>query len=91
MNDAMITRAAREGKSRLVDEDVKGLQLRITKGSKSWSLQCRDGVGRVRTFTLGSYPGLGIAKARLEARRLGKRLGVAVILLRTSEKLRRGR
>jgi integrase len=44
-----------------------GLALRVTKsGHKSWSLYYRFR-GRLRRFTIGSYPAIKPAKARLEA------------------------
>lgn len=74
LTDPAITRATREatetGQRRdLSDDALRGLWLRLTpRGAKSWSLQCRDRLGRVRRFPLGSYPEMGIAAARDAAR-----------------------
>src|SRR5262245_15522717 len=47
------------------DAEVPGLTLRITSdGVKTWSLLYRHH-GRKRRFTLGRFPDLGLAKARL--------------------------
>src|SRR5262249_37998352 len=49
------------------DAEVPGLTLRITSdGVKTWSLLYRHH-GRKRRFTLGRFPDLGLAKARLRA------------------------
>ncbi len=49
------------------DAEVPGLTLRITSdGVKTWSLPYRHH-GRKRRFTLGRFPDLGLAKARLRA------------------------
>ncbi len=59
-----------EGRIELTDGAVPGLKFRLTaKGAASWSLQVRLN-GEKRRFTLGTYPALGLAKARDEARRL---------------------
>ncbi len=48
---------------------VPGLCLRVTyKGRKSWALMYRHG-GKLRRLTLGSYPALGLVKARRAARK----------------------
>src|SRR5947209_18557829 len=49
----------------LADAACPGLRLRLTPaGAKSWVLACRDRLGRMRRFPLGSY--------RSEERRVGK-------------------
>jgi integrase len=54
----------------LADKGHEGLRLRITPaGTKTWALACRDPLGRMRRFGLGSHPKLGIAAARDEARK----------------------
>jgi len=57
------------------DEDVKGFGLRVTAaGSRAFILNYRrKGDGRVRRWTIGSFPDWGTGAARDEARRL-KRL-----------------
>jgi integrase len=65
------TRQSLEGNKRigLTDADQRGLMLRITpNGVRTWVLSCRDYVGRYRMFTIGGYPGMGIAAARVAAR-----------------------
>jgi integrase len=67
--NAAVKRAAATG-SRVVlkDSKVAGLQLRITKhGVLAWSWCGRVGL-RIRTFTLGYHPHIGIAAARDLAR-----------------------
>lgn len=63
-------RAAESGvRVELADERQEGLRLRITpKGVRTWVLACRDPLERMRRFTLGRYPTLGIADAREAAR-----------------------
>jgi integrase len=53
-----------------VDGGCAGLRLRLSAGSASWSLGCRDQTGRLRRFTLGRFPDMGLAAAREAARRL---------------------
>jgi integrase len=53
----------------LSDAALPGLRLRLTAaGSRTWVLACRDMLGRMRRFTLGDYPTMGIADAREAAR-----------------------
>jgi len=62
---------ASESKKRieLVDAGHAGLRLRITpKGGKSWVLACRDTLGRMRRFLLGTHPKMGVSDAREAAR-----------------------
>lgn len=63
-------RAAESGvRVELADERQEGLRLRITpKGVRTWVLACRDPLERMRRFTLGRYPMLGISDAREAAR-----------------------
>lgn len=54
----------------LRDSKVRGLELRVGKGSasKSWSLvYCRRGDSRIRRITLGVYPEMTLDKARRKA------------------------
>ena len=74
MMDKAITKALRDAKAAkqrrdLADAGQPGLRLRVTPaGAAAWVLACRDRAGRMRRFPLGSYPGLGLAKARDAAR-----------------------
>src|SRR3954452_830452 len=74
LNDTAISRAIREvvasGERRdLADAGCPGLRLRLTpSGGKSWVLACRDRLGRMRRFPLGTFPGMGVSEARVEAR-----------------------
>ena len=74
LTDTLIARAAREASSdgnrrELADRGCRGLRLRITSsGSKTWVLGCRDREGRMRRFTLGAHPAMGLREARNEAR-----------------------
>src|SRR4051812_23372286 len=53
----------------LADASLPGLRLRVTpSGSRSWVLACRDPIGAMRRFPLGSHPAMGIAEARDAAR-----------------------
>jgi integrase len=76
LNEASIGRATRESVERnvrigLTDLDQKGLMLRITpNGIRTWVLSCRDYHSRYRMFSLGSYPAIGLAAARIAARSL---------------------
>jgi integrase len=57
------------GRMDLSDAVLPGLRLRLTAaGSRTWVLACRDPLGRMRRFTLGDYPTMGIADAREAAR-----------------------
>ena len=57
------------GRMDLSDAVLPGLRLRLTAaGSRTWVLACRDSLGRMRRFTLGDYPTMGIADAREAAR-----------------------
>ena len=57
------------GRMDLSDAALPGLRLRLTAaGSRTWVLACRDTFGRMRRFTLGEYPTMGIADAREAAR-----------------------
>jgi integrase len=61
----------------LIDAGQRGLRLRVTpKGIAAWVLACRDKGGKMRRFPLGSWPEMGIAKAREAARALHHRVRV---------------
>lgn len=74
LTDSAITKAAKDAAAsgrrvELIDQDEAGLRLRITPaGARTWTLNCRDALGRMRRYTLGAYPALGLAKAREAAR-----------------------
>lgn len=52
------------------DERTSGLGLRVSvAGRKSWFVMYRH-VGRLRRYTLGTYPALGLSDARDKAREL---------------------
>ena len=75
LTDTAINKAAKltvtTGRIELSDASWLGLRLRISsKQSQTWVLACRDVKGRMRRFTLGSYPDMGIAAARAAARAL---------------------
>lgn len=53
------------------DGACPGLRLRLSQGgTATWILGCRDAAAKTRRFTLGAYPGLGLANAREKARQL---------------------
>ena len=60
-------------------DGVRGLALRVaSKGKKTWSLRYRTRDGAQRRMTLGSYPEVGLADARIAAEvALGKVAGGA--------------
>ena len=52
----------------VVDASTAGLRLRVTPaGVGGWVLACRDRLGAMRRFTLGSWPDMGIGDARKAA------------------------
>lgn len=74
LTDTAITKATADAKTKnsrieLIDAGCEGLHLRITPaGKRTWSLYCRDQAGRLRRYTLGSHPQMGISEARTVAR-----------------------
>lgn len=53
----------------LQDAKVPGLSLRVTdKGARTWIARYRSGAGQSR-FTLGTFPAMGVQKARAAARK----------------------
>jgi len=59
-----------EGRARTEypDSKVRGLALRVTpSGAKSWTMRYRTPTGEQRRLNLGTYPAVGLAKAREEA------------------------
>jgi integrase len=76
LTETKISKTARDAaedncRLELADAACPGLRLRFTPaGAKTWALACRDRMGRMRRFSLGSYPNVGLAEARDEARSL---------------------
>jgi len=68
MNLSQI-RAAKEG-DELVDDDVRGLQLRVQKRRKTFFLYYRTRSGQRRRPKLGDFPGMTLAQARDAGRAL---------------------
>jgi integrase len=56
------------------DAGCPGLRLRLSTATASWGLGCRDVQGRMRRFTLGRYPDMGLRDAREAARALRSRV-----------------
>lgn len=82
ITDTAIAKARRDAAATgkrcdMADAGQAGLRLRITPaGGAAWVLACRDRAGRMRRFPLGSYPGLGLAKARGAARAMHQQVRV---------------
>jgi integrase len=80
LTETAITRAIKDvvaDKSRrdLTDKNCPGLRLRLTPaGAANWVLACRDRLGRMRRFPLGTFPDMGVSDARGEARALHTRV-----------------
>jgi integrase len=80
LTDSAIAKATRDAaetgvRQELIDARQPGLRLRATPaGARTWGMACRDGAGRMRRFTLGTYPALGIAEARDAASTLRQRV-----------------
>jgi hypothetical protein len=76
LTETAIAKAVREAaesgaRTDLADAGCRGLRLRVTpSGVTSWVLACRDREGRMRRFPLGSYPAVGVGKARKDAQAL---------------------
>ena len=75
LTDTAISKAVKNvsttGRVELSDGACPGLRLRISSNTvRTWVLACRDSKGRMRRFTLGSHPGLGVAAAREAAREM---------------------
>ncbi|HEY4339118.1 MAG TPA: Arm DNA-binding domain-containing protein [Steroidobacteraceae bacterium] len=67
LNSLTVERAHRQG-VRVLLGDGDGLYLRkLTRDVASWTLRYRFG-GRDRWLTLGNYPDMSLAEARIEAR-----------------------
>ena len=68
---AAIRQASEVGRRDLSDRALPGLRLRIAvTGRAGWILACRDQHGRMRRFSLGEWPRMGIKEAREAARSL---------------------
>lgn len=76
LTETAIRKALREAaetgqRVELSDGVTTGLRFRATpKGAATWALMLRDRTGRMRRFTLGAFPAVGVADARREAIRL---------------------
>lgn len=69
----LVRDAAAQGKQlEQRDAECTGLEIRIgaKTGVRTWALRCRDPSGRLRTFSLGRHPAMGLADARRAAHRL---------------------
>ncbi len=54
----------------IADDVMRGLSMRITEnGVKTWALRYRNKSGQQRRLTLGPYPALSLADARIEAKK----------------------
>jgi integrase len=72
---ATIAAAVKAGLAATLNDAEPGLRLWIgTGGTATWQWRGRDHTGRVRTFTLGHHPHVGLA----EARRLSRQMSHAV-------------
>jgi len=59
------------GRLELRDDEEPGLIFRVTaSGARSWSVRYRSAAGEQRRMALGSYPDVGLSKARAEARKI---------------------
>ena len=72
LTDAAIRKALRGAvggvRRDLVDGACRGLRLRPGRqGTATWSLACRDRFGRMRRYSIGAYPHMGISDARKAA------------------------
>jgi hypothetical protein len=72
LTDPTISKSAADKKRiELNDAGQSGLRIEISHADlKVWRLACRDRFGGMRKFRAGEYPGMGIAAARVSARRL---------------------
>ncbi|WP_287306029.1 site-specific integrase [Mesorhizobium sp.] len=70
-NDIVKNAVPEPGKRLELRDDVEtGLIFRVTeKGARSWSVRYRNAAGEHRRKNLGSFPSVGLAKAREEARK----------------------
>jgi integrase len=64
INAAIKTAAMGKEVKPLNDPTTPGLNMRIGKNRVTWNWLCRDSHGRVRRFTLGHWPHVGLAEAR---------------------------
>jgi integrase len=51
-----------------VDGACPGLRLRLSRSVATWCLNVRDADGKMRRFTVGQWPAMGLAQAREAAR-----------------------
>ena len=72
-NDAMVKAVKPQAGKRLEipDPKVSGLVIRVTStGVKTWAFRYRNAVNRQCRVTLGRYPMISLADARLKAKQL---------------------
>src|SRR4051794_22218426 len=70
LTDALIRtlKAPLKGRYQVSDARSRGLSLRVSAlGEKSWGFRYHDASGRLQRLTLGTYPALGLADARVRA------------------------
>jgi integrase len=69
--DLLKTVVPEKGKRlELRDDDEPGLIFRVTdKGVRTWSVRYRNAAGQQRRKKLGSFPAIGLSRAREEARK----------------------
>jgi integrase len=73
------------------DPVTPGLNLRVApSGRATWTWMGRDAGGRVRRFSLGQYPTVGIAEARRKARRLAEQVRAGADPVRDARERRYG-
>ena len=76
LQDSVIGRAAKDAalsgkRVELTDSEQRELCIRLSpNGPASWTLACKDSVGRFRRFMLGNYPAMGLRDARIKAAKL---------------------
>jgi hypothetical protein len=68
INAAIKTAAVGKKVKPLNDPTAPGLNVRVGKKRVTWNWLGRDSQGRVRRFTLGHWPHVGLAEARRLAR-----------------------
>lgn len=62
---------AASGRLNIKDTIVSGFTLRVSPaGAKTFAMMMRDGTGRNRTYTIGSYPELSVKQARAMAEKI---------------------
>lgn len=70
LTDTVIVKGLRDAAAsgrrvELVDVVHDGLRIRLSpSGAAAWGIMCRDQAGRLRRFSLGEFPNMGVAAAR---------------------------